>query len=264
MQTKTQSGDNKYKVIDRDLMKCLAVIPMFIGHAIAWIHLMNDPDNVYAFYELPTALLMISGLSLFCPPVMFFFVADGYKYTRDWKKYAVRLLLFALVTQPFDWLIFQPIQGWWTSNVIFTLFFGLLSIICWESKFKLWKRILLITLCIAATVLIYSDWLVFGVLFILFLHIFRDRPRLRLTAYTSLALVHCLLNLFSLGKVPAFKLITYSAVMFAVIMAAYFCMTTFYNGQKGKHPTFIKWFFYAFYPAHYLIIWCIRICIDKF
>ena len=256
--------DDKYKIFDRDMMKYLAIILMFIGHAIGWINLMNRPNSDYALYELPLPLLLISGLSLFCPPVMFFFVADGYKYARDRKKYALRLLLFAVITQPFDWMIFQPINGWWTSNVIFTLFFGLLSIICLESKFSLWKRILLVILCAAATALIYSDWLVFGVLFILFLHIFRDKPKQRLTAYTSLALAHCLLNLFSLGKVPAFKLIAYMAVMFTALMAAYFCMTIFYNGKKSKHPTFSKWFFYVFYPIHYLIIWVINICINKF
>ena len=256
--------NDKYKIFDRDMIKYLAVILMFIGHTIGWINLMDHPNNDHALYELPISLLMIAGLSLFCPPVMFFFVADGYKYTRDRKKYALRLLLFAVITQPFDWLIFQPIYGWWTSNVIFTLFFGLLSIICRESKFKLWKRCLLVILCAAATFLIYSDWLVFGVLFILFLHIFRDKPKQRLIVYTALAIVHCLMNLFSLGKTSTFKLITYIAVMFAALMAAYFCMTTFYNGKKGKHPTFCKWFFYVFYPLHYLIIWVINICINKF
>lgn len=46
-------------------MKYLAVIPMFIGHMIAWITLMNDPGNDYAIYKLPEVLLIISGLSLF-------------------------------------------------------------------------------------------------------------------------------------------------------------------------------------------------------
>ena len=185
---------------------------------------------------------------------MFFFIADGYKYTRDRKKYALRLLIFACLTQPFDWLIFKPIYGWWTSNVIFTLFFGLLSIIAWESRFAPWKRILLVVLCVCATVLIYSDWMIFGVLFILFLHIFRDRPRTRAIVYSVLITVHTLLNLSSLGKVQTSKLILYMFVMLAAFIAAYCCMTIFYNGKKGRHPVFAKWFFYVFYPVHYFII----------
>lgn len=257
-------SENKYKIFNREIMKYLAMLPMFFGHMVSWIFVMNNPDNGSALYDMPTALLIISGLSLFCPPVMFFFTVDGYKYTRDRKKYALRLLLFAVITQPFDWLIFQPIDGWWRSNVIFTLFFGLLAIICWESKFKLWKRILLVMLCTAATVAVQSDWIVFGVLFILFLHIFRDRPKARFIAYTSLALVHCLLNLLSLGSVQTFKLITFIITMYLAFMAAYFCMTTFYNGKKGRHPNFSKWFFYVFYPLHYLVIWLVKISLDKF
>ena len=256
-------NNDKLKIFDRDMMKYLALIPMFIGHMIAWITLLNNPDNGFALYELPMPLLILTSLAMFCPPVMFFFIADGYKYTRDRKKYAQRLLLFALITQPFDWLLFQPVNGWRSGNVIFTLFFGLLAIICWESRFKLWQRILLVLLCIGATLLLFSDWLIFGVLFILILHIFRDKPKLRLTLYTVLTLVYFLPNLFLLGNAPAYKMLTDIAVMFAALMAAYFCMTTFYNGKKGKHPTFAKWFFYGFFPVHYLIIWAVTILVFR-
>ena len=252
--------DNKYKGLNRDMMKYLALIPMFIGHAVAWINLMKNPEsNVFL---LPIPLLIISGLSLFCPPVMFFFIVDGYKYTKDRKKYAIRLFIFALISQPFHWLIFQPIFGWWEGNVIFTLFCGLLSIIAFESRFKLWQRILLIVLCCGLNLLFYSDWVVFGVLFILFLHIFRERPKARFISYTILITVHTALNLFSLGTVPTFNLFLYMFIMLATFMLAYLCMTKFYNGRKSKHPIFAKWFFYIFYPLHYLIIFAIKMIMD--
>ena len=255
--------NSKLKVLNRDMMKYLALIPMFIGHMIAWINLMNNPENSLAVYELPIPLLILTGLSLFCPPVMFFFIADGYKYTKDIKKYALRLLIFACISQPFDWLVFQPIFGWWTSNVIFTLFFGLLAIIAWESRFKLWQRIALVVLCVGATVLLYSDWMIFGVIFILFLHIFREKPKARFISYSILILLHTSLNLTSLGSVPTFKLLLYMFVMLASFLAAYFCMTTFYNGRKSNHPVFAKWFFYIFYPLHYLIIFAVKMLMDS-
>lgn len=259
-----QNTDIRYKVLNRDMMKYLALIPMFIGHAIAWINLMLHPQSALGLYELPAPLIVIASLSLFCPPVMFFFIADGYHYTRNRKKYALRLLIFACITQPFNWLIFQPINGWWTGNVIFTLLFGLLAVMAWESELKKWQKILLVILCTAATVLLQSDWMIFGVLFILFLHIFRNAPTPRFIAYSLLILLHTLLNLFSLGTVPTFKLILNMCVMLAAFMMAYLCMTTFYNGEKGRYPNFAKWFFYAFYPLHYLIIYIIKMCIDTF
>ena len=251
------------KVIDRDMMKYIAIITMFIGHAVAWINLMQHPGDEYTTYNMPFGLMIVSFLSLICPPVMFFFIADGYKYTRDRKRYALRLFIFACITQPFDWLIFQPLYGWRTFNVIFTLFFGLLAIMIWESGLKLWQRIALIVLYDAATVAMSSDWMLFGVLFILFLHIFRDRPKQRLIAYSVLTALHFVPNLFSLGKVPTAKLLTGIVVMMSMFALAYFAMTVLYNGRKGKHPVFAKWFFYAFYPLHYLVIWGIYVMFVK-
>lgn len=255
------SAKSKLKVFNRDTMKYLAYIPMFTGHMIAWLNYMNNPGN--DLYDLPLPLVILSGLSLFCPPVMFFFIADGYKYTRNRKKYALRLLLFACITQPFHWLIFQPLHGWWSFNVIFTLFFGLLAIIAWESKFRLWLRILLVILCTGATVLIFSDWMIFGVLLILSLHIFREKPKARFISYSILILIHTLLNLTSLGTVSTFKLIIFMAVMLVVFLLAYLCMTAFYNGEKGRHPVFAKWFFYVFYPLHYLIIFLVQTVMER-
>ena len=175
----------KYKTINRDTCKYLAIFFMFWGHMFAWVTLMQNPDAASAYPLMPLWMRIVTHFSIICPPVMFFMIADGYKYTRDRKKYAIRLGIFALITQPFDWLIFQPIHGWWTTNVIFTLLFGLLAIMAWESRFKLWQRVLLVLGCVGLSVLIFSDWLIFGVLLILFLHMFREQPMKQLTVYTD-------------------------------------------------------------------------------
>ena len=41
------------------------------------------------------------------------------------------------------------------------------------------------------------------------------------------------------------------------MFASYFFRTTFYNGKKGKHPVFAKWFFYIVYPLHFIVIYII-------
>ncbi|MCR5660613.1 MAG: conjugal transfer protein TraX [bacterium] len=254
----------KFRILNRDAMKSLAILTMLIGHMVAWINLLCHPSDQLALYSMPAWLISLCGLAVFCPPVMFFFITEGYKHTRNLKKYAMRLLIFACLTQPFDWLIFQPICGWRSTNVLFTLFLGLLSIIAWESKLKLWQRIACIALCITASVLIFSEWFIFGILFILALHIFREQPKKRFLAYTILALAYCATNLYPFGKVPAFKLAASISAMLAALMAAYCCMTALYNGGKGKHHVFAQWFFYIFYPLHYLIIWLAKMGIDHF
>ncbi len=249
-------NDSRLKIIDRDTIKYIIVFFMFWGHLAAWHTLMSCPGISTPYEVMPLWQNILSHLSLMCPPVMFFFIADGWKYTRDRRKYALRLLIFACITQIPDWLVFQPIYGWWTSNVIFTLFFGLLAITAWESDKKKSMRILLVILCTAATLMIYSDWMIFGVIFILFLHIYRDRPKARLISFiavsaawkgTEIIFELCEKKLTAAAAANA-------AADFAAVMTGYLLMTVFYNGKKGKHPVFSKWFFYAFYPLHYLII----------
>ena len=238
----------KYKIFNRDTCKYLSIFFMFWGH-LAWIGSMRL-GAAYDQTALPVWQQVFIHLSLFCPPVMFFFIADGYKYTRDRKKYALRLGLFALITQPFHWLIFQPVDGWWTASVMADLFFGLLVLCAWETAWPKPKRIAAVLGLLLLNVACNSPWELGGPLFILFLHIYRDRPKQRFTAYLILTLLYKIAECFWLNPNASRPVLA--------AMAAYACMTVFYNGKKGRHPNFAKWFFYAFYPLHYLLIFIIE------
>ena len=246
----------KYKVFNRDMMKYIAIFFMFWGHLFAWVNLMRDKD--YDQTALPVWMQIVIHFSLFCPTVMFFFIADGYHYTRDRKKYAVRLAVFAVITQFSEWLVFQPVYGWWTGNVIADLFFGLVILCVWECDWKRWKRILLIIGLLGLNALCMSPWMIGGPIRILCLHCFRKKPKARLISYTLLVLLYCVLSAFGISPDAASPVMAYDniAVEFAASMLAYLCMTVLYNGKKGRHPNFAKWFFYVFYPAHYLVIYC--------
>lgn len=251
-----ETTENKYKIINRDMMKYIAVFIMFWGHLFAWSARIRYPET-YLYDVMPMWQQLLSHLSLFCPPVMFFFVTDGYKYSRDRKKYALRLLIFAAVTQVFEVFVFFKIEGW-SGNVMFTLLFGLLEIMVWESKLKKWQRIALIILLIALDAFpVGSVWAIFGDLFILFLHIFRDKPKARFISFLSVALAWKLVSIVASldGDIPVMLL--NNLLDLIPVMLAYFCMTVLYSGKKGRHPVFAKWFFYAFYPLHYLVIWAI-------
>ena len=140
--------------------------------------------------------------------------------------------------------------------MIFTLLFGLLAIMAWESGLKKWQRIALAALCTAATLLIQSDWEIFGVLLIFFLHLYRDRPNARFIAYSVVVLVWKGIAVLSqvLGGTLDGAAIFNDIMDIVFVMLGYACMTVLYNGKKGKHPVFAKWFFYVFYPLHLLIV----------
>jgi hypothetical protein len=258
---KSINNKSRYKILNRDIIKYLAIFFMFFGHLFAWVIRLKNPALADTPYTLmPLWMRIVTHFSIFCPPVMFFFVADGYKYTRDVKKYALRLLIFALITQIPHWLVSYPVDGWWTSNVIVTLFCGLLAIITWESKLKLWLRIFLIVLICGFSLLAFADWFIFGVLFILFLHIFRNKRKARFISYIVLTAVWLVLGLIG-SNLSDLYLWLDKGLDLLMMLLAYLCMTVFYNGKKGKYPTFAKWFFYIFYPLHYLIIYAVYLII---
>ena len=70
-------------------LKTIAIAAMTADH-VAWLLFPG-----YDRHALPLILHLIGRLTC---PVMCFFVAEGYHYTHDVKKYTRRLLLLALVS----------------------------------------------------------------------------------------------------------------------------------------------------------------------
>ncbi|MGN0594742.1 MAG: TraX family protein [Hominimerdicola sp.] len=237
---------NNLKVIDRDVIKYIAVIPMIIGHTVSYFQ-----ENGILYFG--TVWNVLAAIALFAPPVFFFSISDGYIYTRSKKQYALRLLIFAVITQiPFALVNYGTIftlESIRNLNVFFTLLAGLCAIIVWESNVKLITRIISIVLIDALTVVLGCEWMIFGVPIILGMHIFRDAPKKRFIFFAVCTIatqfITWCMNVFS----PSF--ITGTLSMFA----SYFFRTTFYNGKKGKHPVFAKWFFYIVYPLHFTVIY---------
>lgn len=250
-----EDAKEKLKVIDRDAMKYLAVIPMAIGHFFGYV------INWEQYSQPPFLIWLLPRISLFAPPVFFFFIAEGFRYTRSRKNYALRILIFAVITQ-----IPYCLSGYGTLltvdffrdlNVFFTLFLGVAALSVWGSHLPLKKRVLLIVLLDAATAAIASEWMIFGIPIILGFHIFREQPKKRFIWFSACILLLEMVNVVSLYGNLAWMAVTILTETF-FFMLAYFCVTAFYNGRKGRHPVFAKWFFYVFYPLHFVIIWAVK------
>ena len=247
------------KFIDRDMIKYLAVIPMGIGHFCGYL----SGGTLYA--DMPFWVFFIMHAALFAPPVFFFFIAEGFRYTRSRKRYALRLLVFALINQiPFclaNYGTLLTVEFFLNWNIIFTLFLGLLALLVWESGKKLPVRIVLIVLIDIVTVLLSSEWMIFGVLLILGFHVFHDKPRARLVWFlctiSAMQLVIAVLSFCGWFYTIAALVIETSSMLLA-----YYLVTHHYSGEKGRHPVFAKWFFYLFYPLHLWAIYVIGIFIS--
>lgn len=240
------------KFINRDVLKYIAVFVMFIGHFLMFtideLHFLGIPKHI--------ALTLIQ-FQYIAPPVFFFFIAEGFHYTHSKKDYALRLLGFSVITQIAfvlcNALTFDVKMFFTQWNVIMTLFLGLVVLIIWECKLPLPIRLLLIAACGAVNWLLNMEWRIVGLLVILAFHLLRERPIIRLIAYEFILLGYFIIGM---GGIEAL-LINLNIIL--VMSLPIVLITFFYNGEKGKYPKFSKYFFYIFYPVHYLLIFFVKL-----
>lgn len=238
--------------LNRNQLKYIAVLAMLIDH-IAW-----------AFVPMFSAAGQIMHfIGRFTAPIMCYFVAEGYFYTRNVRKYLFRLGIFAIISWlPFAWFelggdLFESGRFLLAQSVIYTLFLGLLALHIWnEEKIRYKKVFAVIIICILSLV---GDWAFFGVLWILFFGIYHGNLKLQIRSYYIIAAVSMLAIIlrrmpgFISGTVPVYTVIWQFGLLAAPLLLL--C----YNGERGSGKTIHKWFFYIFYPVHILIL-----CILKY
>lgn len=253
--------------LNRNALKYFAVLCMLGDHIGC------------AFFESEslcrTILEFFGGFTM---PIMAFFLAEGYCYTKNVRRYAARLLIFAFIAAvPFcylqsgSWLPVEIMDGHINSsamnfylsvadstviihrlNFLFTLLLSLANIAVWDrlSVPVPVKVIITAAICWLST---GCDWGYWCVLFSFVFWRFREKQSLKWILYSLVSLT-CVFY-FKVFQNPLCFEITYLFKpihfnLFLIIPIIALC----YNGTKGKTGKFSKWFFYIFYPAHLLLI----------
>ena len=226
-------GKTKFRGISSSFLKIFAIALMCIDHFSV------------AFFGQDTTVLRIIGRVGF--PLFAFMIAEGARLTKSREKYMLRLLAFAFVSEiPFDYFVSASVFNIYYQNVFFTLFFGLFVIWCYDllkTKNLGFLGVLpLIAACVGAAFL-NTDYGATGVLCIFLFYVFAEKDfTARLTAYAvSIAVLS--VNITSTGL---YFVNVELYALFALIPIF------LYNGERGFKMN--KYFFYAFYPAHMLIL----------
>ena len=195
--------------------------------------------------------------------------AEGYFYTRNVKKYIVRIGIFAVISQiPFvvaEKLTAPPLMmidgKLWINpellvpsfNVMFTLLLGLVALLLWNIKIieKPLRIMIVISLCFIS---LSGDWMYFTVLWILFFGIYRNDTKGKWISYYCIALSSMTIVITTniLGGLPLWHNFWQAGLLFPPFILM------LHNGEKGSNTPFHKWFFYIFYPLHLLIIGIIK------
>lgn len=253
--------DNKWGLTSFGL-KMIAILTMLCDH-VAAVFSNYIPSDLYV------AMRCIGRIAF---PVFCFLLAEGFHYTRSKIKYASRLFLFCLLSEPCFDLAFH--QVWYyqeSQNVFWTLLLGFLMMALLEAvrkyldadkvMLKIVKGVLMAAVVLAVGYLAYwlkTDYSYKGILMIAVFYFLR---KYRIAGVVAMSLVNLLAfqrlsNLILLLTVQApfsFGFIgSYFMIQDAGVLASFPILL--YNGQKGRS---MKWFFYLFYPVHLLILFLI-------
>lgn len=195
-----------------------------------------------------------------CFPIYAFLTVEGYFHTRSLKKYVLRLLFFALLSEiPFNLAMGGSVIYPFHQNVLWCFLISL-GLIHWNEKAaskKLWKRILVgipsVTVGYLAGLLLMVDYSHAGILMVLTFYFFRRGKR-----WAFLGQLLCLwyINTELLGGFTyeltllgtTWYLKRQSLALLALIPI------WLYRGRQGHHSKFFQYFCYFFYPVHLLIL----------
>ena len=250
--------------LDASHLKVIAMVSMIIDHVTAFLLLEFLPEISGSLYQFPIyAIGRHIGRIAF--PIFCFQISEGAAFTRDRKKYALRLLLFAVLSQiPFSLANGNP---WWSLekvNVLFSLLAGLGMIVLYDRMKESGRPLLsllgmlaLCAFCIAAN----TDYEMTGPLTILTFYALRGRKWEQLLAgaaafavgYAALVLS----TFWGCSLQYGLELVQYNYFRVEICNLVGFALLALYSGQKGKSGRFGR-LFYLVYPLHLLLIAGIR------
>lgn len=266
LKTQTDASGRKIPLLGKtgisgSTVKIIAIAVMFIDHIGAVIveRMLLNAGALYQTQEqlqqgiayrqdeavIATLLLvdlilrMIGRLGF---PIFCFLLIEGFMHTKNVWNYALRLGVFALISEvPFDLAFSGSFFYMDYQNVFFTLFIGLAVMIAydriqcrenWPDWLKKILGVIAILLGMGAAALLKTDYAAIGVLCVMIMFLFRKN---RLHQVIAGCIAFCWEITAPLAFVPI----------------------AMYNGKRGLN---MKYVFYAFYPVHLLLLYIIARC----
>lgn len=217
------------------VLKIIACVCMFCDH-------FGD-----AVFGSTTFLNFIGRISF---PIFCFQIVQGYVHTHDVKKYILRLSLFALISQVPFMLFYHVVFDSFAVNVIFTLLFGLLSILIFD-KYNKFTGVCSCLFLGTVAQLFSFDYGFFGVFIIFMFYLLRNRKIAMSIIFVLSVIIKYLIPVVQ-NNIPISYLFFGSKLSILMYCTCFAIIPILlYNGKKGKDA---KYLFYIFYPVHLLIL----------
>ncbi len=236
---------DKGKGLNANQLKLIAIVAMTLDH-LTW--------TLWPGYSTDWWVVVFHILGRLTAPIMWFFIVEGYHYTHNLKKYAMRLFILAVVSHfaynfcfgmsfiPFTSTVFNQ------TGVVWSLAWGLVLLYINDNKHvKQWQKIIwILVICV---ITFPSDWSCIATMSILYMGINRGNFKKQMEWMMFWTLMYAVVYFVFIDRV------------YAVIQLGT-CLTIpllhLYNGEKGSWKGMGR-LFYIYYPAHLVICGIIRI-----
>ena len=225
----------RYRVLNGFHLKLIAVCTMFIDH-------MGD--------TLFPGVMWLRCIGRVAFPIFCFLIAEGCVHTHDRKKYALRLLVFAVLSEiPFNLMTGRAVCNPYDQNVLWTLLLG--AAVCWLMDGAL-KRRTAPAFVLTGAAMVAAFWLLevfctdyggWGMLLVAMFYGVRRAPYGQAAKMAAQAVG---LAFFCIGVMGGVTIELWALTALVPIWL--------YNGQRGFSHKAVQYGFYAFYPLHILIL----------
>lgn len=229
-------------------LKMIAIAAMTVDHIA---------DLLFPGFPAHPAAVFMHLLGRLTAPIMWFFICEGFFYTRSARRYMLRMLVFAVVSHFAYCFAFGidvvPLRSGLLNqtSVIWPLFWAIAALWLFhgQNTLKPWHKYALL---IAINLITFpSDWSCIAVMAILFMYDHRGDLKKQTLFMLLWVAVYAVVSFFFVNK-------TYALVQLGVVLV--YPLLRRYNGQKGR-AKWLKWFFYLYYPLHLFLVGLIRLAL---
>lgn len=219
------------KLLNSNSLKIIAIFAMLLDHIAYYFF---SPYCIY-YYVFRTKGRVTAPIMLYCLTI-------GFCHTKSKFKYAMRLLIFAAISQiPFSLFCYNKLFVLSELNIIFTLFLGIILMISLYDIKNIYLKISLLILCLVLSC--FCEYGLFAMSLILIFSMCKDRKwQYVLYSFSCLFFI-----VFTVIFEQMYLSLFYLMGLFLTIPLLHS-----YNGNKGKLK--LKYLFYIFYPIHFVIL----------
>lgn len=226
-------------------LKLIAIIAMTIDH-LAWLLYPGFIKEL-----IPISMHIFGRITA---PIMWYFVAEGCYYTKNIKRYFIRLFIFAIISHfAFCFSLgipYSPLEGnlFNKTSVMFPLSMSILLIWIFKNgKTTNFIKILFIVIFCAITFI--ADWSSIALMMPFFVYQHRGNKKKQVIDYIIWISVYSLIYILFID-------IIYGVLQFGTLLSLFLLWN--YDGTRGKEIG-SKWFFYYYYPLHLIVIGILRV-----